>query len=268
MSQDENQRHEEIVKKRDEFLKKKNNDLLDTSGNPKTTTRGLDNLVLDGAIAITYYALFSLISGFFSFFLCFCTLKACIWFFCPELIAQNGIQLNEYETLNFDLIRKNIPKRLLGDDLGRFNDATCTICIMEIDRSEEIREIKSCGHIFHAGCLENWLKVKESCPLCKTVLDCYQLDRETYGERPRTVEDEEDLVDDGSDNEMPEVPDEHLDQELMEFNLNRLERNIQRTNIIQGMERNFEQTQRILTNIERLHNSIRIAMTIEGVPQV
>lgn len=56
--------------------------------------------------------------------------------------------------------------------------------MMEISREEFVREIPSCGHLFHVFCIESWLKVKELCPLCKTGLSKYDLDPESYGPNP------------------------------------------------------------------------------------
>ena len=66
----------------------------------------------------------------------------------------------------------------------------CTICMMEIKEDEEVREVHLCGHIFHADCLDRWLKVKEICPLCKTKINKYSLNPAVYGEEPATETEE------------------------------------------------------------------------------
>ncbi|KAF4675802.1 hypothetical protein FOL47_007228 [Perkinsus chesapeaki] len=48
----------------------------------------------------------------------------------------------------------------------------CVICMNDIDLSEtqdpELRPvITPCDHIFHAGCLEQWMDVKMECPTCR-----------------------------------------------------------------------------------------------------
>ena len=48
------------------------------------------------------------------------------------------------------------------------NMSECVICMMDFKEEDEIAELK-CDerHYFHAACLEDWLKRKLECPLCK-----------------------------------------------------------------------------------------------------
>lgn len=53
------------------------------------------------------------------------------------------------------------------DELLNTTGDTCAICIDVIDDDDEIRGL-SCGHAFHAGCLDPWLTSRRACcPLCK-----------------------------------------------------------------------------------------------------
>jgi len=60
------------------------------------------------------------------------------------------------------------------------DEATCTICLddleqgskyqmlSDIEESEETMGVRtSCGHYFHAGCIEAWLACKSDCPVCR-----------------------------------------------------------------------------------------------------
>lgn len=42
----------------------------------------------------------------------------------------------------------------------------CSICLCDVEDAESIKEL-SCGHFYHAPCLDSWLKVKDSCPACR-----------------------------------------------------------------------------------------------------
>eukprot|EP01088_Endostelium_zonatum_P018088 TRINITY_DN5671_c0_g1_i1.p1 TRINITY_DN5671_c0_g1~~TRINITY_DN5671_c0_g1_i1.p1 ORF type:complete len:400 (+),score=91.47 TRINITY_DN5671_c0_g1_i1:66-1265(+) len=42
----------------------------------------------------------------------------------------------------------------------------CNETTVERDRGEEVVKIE-CGHLFHRGCIENWLKEHNTCPLCR-----------------------------------------------------------------------------------------------------
>jgi hypothetical protein len=47
---------------------------------------------------------------------------------------------------------------------------SCAICLNPVRRTRNTPELK-CGHVFHAGCLEDWEeKGGETCPLCRKTL--------------------------------------------------------------------------------------------------
>ncbi|OAY81513.1 putative RING-H2 finger protein ATL69 [Ananas comosus] len=45
---------------------------------------------------------------------------------------------------------------------------TCAICLGECEAGEAVRRGTECGHGFHAGCAERWLRVSAACPLCRS----------------------------------------------------------------------------------------------------
>ncbi|KAG9459357.1 hypothetical protein H6P81_003865 [Aristolochia fimbriata] len=45
-------------------------------------------------------------------------------------------------------------------------DAVCSICLAKYGDNEELRELP-CLHFFHVECVDKWLKINASCPLCK-----------------------------------------------------------------------------------------------------
>ncbi len=42
--------------------------------------------------------------------------------------------------------------------------AECTICL---DALSDPTKTLECGHSFHTGCVDEWLKTSETCPLCR-----------------------------------------------------------------------------------------------------
>jgi len=80
-------------------------------------------------------------------------------------------------TLYFVLIylfsSNNLTEEIVNDDiklieikdLENESNLTCTICL------EKINEIKirklDCNHNFHIKCLDEWLKINNSCPICR-----------------------------------------------------------------------------------------------------
>ncbi|GMJ10958.1 hypothetical protein like AT4G11680 [Hibiscus trionum] len=52
-------------------------------------------------------------------------------------------------------------ERVLSED-----DAECCICLSAYDDGVELRELP-CGHHFHCACVDKWLHINATCPLCK-----------------------------------------------------------------------------------------------------
>lgn len=46
------------------------------------------------------------------------------------------------------------------------SDAKCVICLENYNLGDLLREV-ACGHNFHQGCVDSWLKINKRCPLCK-----------------------------------------------------------------------------------------------------
>ena len=44
----------------------------------------------------------------------------------------------------------------------------CTICLVDIDANQKSLR---CGHHFHAHCIDRWVRLKKSCPNCRTSIN-------------------------------------------------------------------------------------------------
>lgn len=72
---------------------------------------------------------------------------------------------------------------LTQGNLNELSDAECSICLEELDNGEKNRVLQ-CGHIFHTGCIEPWLKKYFTCPYCRQCeaeMECYWLSLKSYG---------------------------------------------------------------------------------------
>lgn len=48
------------------------------------------------------------------------------------------------------------------------DDASCSICLADYRDGELIRMLPDCRHSFHAACVDAWLRLHASCPMCRT----------------------------------------------------------------------------------------------------
>ncbi|WMV16609.1 hypothetical protein MTR67_009994 [Solanum verrucosum] len=47
----------------------------------------------------------------------------------------------------------------------------CSICLESMELDEEVRELITCSHVFHRGCLDTWVNDGHvTCPLCRSML--------------------------------------------------------------------------------------------------
>ncbi|RZC91386.1 hypothetical protein C5167_027447 [Papaver somniferum] len=94
----------------------------------------------------------------------------------PSFIAARGYQRSFIAAreqpvkagLDSSII-ESFPRILLDEKLRlpNPNDTTCSICISEYLPTETLKIIPSCNHYFHAKCIDQWLSMSSTCPVCR-----------------------------------------------------------------------------------------------------
>ncbi|KAJ0797494.1 putative chromatin regulator PHD family [Helianthus annuus] len=84
----------------------------------------------------------------------------------PEtaMVPHGGtvIGLDQLTIESYTKVALGESKRLPGHE-----DAACSICLSEYNVKEIVRCIPECRHCFHAECIDEWLKLKGTCPVCR-----------------------------------------------------------------------------------------------------
>ncbi|XP_040988396.1 putative RING-H2 finger protein ATL21A [Juglans microcarpa x Juglans regia] len=64
---------------------------------------------------------------------------------------------------------QSYEKLVLGESrrLPGPNDGTCSICLSEYCNKDILRCIPDCKHCFHADCIDEWLRMNSTCPVCR-----------------------------------------------------------------------------------------------------
>ncbi|XP_062145812.1 E3 ubiquitin-protein ligase At1g12760-like isoform X2 [Alnus glutinosa] len=136
--------------------------------------------------------------GFDVFFVVFCVALACVIGIAvccclPCIIAllyavadQEGATKEDIDHLSKFKFRRICDNEKLGGDVQGLHggimtecgtdspiehvlsqeDAECCICLSAYDDGVELRELP-CGHHFHCACVDKWLYINATCPLCK-----------------------------------------------------------------------------------------------------
>jgi len=58
-----------------------------------------------------------------------------------------------------------------GDDddkpRGGGSVLVCAVCLEDVRAGEMVRQLPACRHLFHADCVDAWLRAHRTCPLCR-----------------------------------------------------------------------------------------------------
>ncbi|XP_066328975.1 putative RING-H2 finger protein ATL69 [Miscanthus floridulus] len=60
--------------------------------------------------------------------------------------------------------------RLGGGPAGGGDGVTCAVCLEDLRGGEMVRSLPECRHLFHVGCIDAWLQMHVTCPLCRSDL--------------------------------------------------------------------------------------------------
>ncbi|PON42090.1 43kDa postsynaptic protein [Parasponia andersonii] len=44
----------------------------------------------------------------------------------------------------------------------------CSICLGDYKATDMLRQLPDCGHLFHVKCVDPWLRLHPTCPVCRT----------------------------------------------------------------------------------------------------
>ncbi|KAL2324988.1 hypothetical protein Fmac_024046 [Flemingia macrophylla] len=45
--------------------------------------------------------------------------------------------------------------------------SSCSICLVDYKECDSLRVLPSCGHFFHVQCVDPWLRINLTCPVCR-----------------------------------------------------------------------------------------------------
>ncbi|EAY83933.1 RING-H2 finger protein ATL70-like [Oryza sativa Japonica Group] len=63
---------------------------------------------------------------------------------------------------------KALPKVVYGTAAAA--ESSCAVCLGEYGGGDELRVLSWCAHSFHRHCVDPWLRLNPTCPVCRTSL--------------------------------------------------------------------------------------------------
>ncbi|PKU67722.1 RING-H2 finger protein ATL39 [Dendrobium catenatum] len=81
-------------------------------------------------------------------------------------IGIDNIALMTWPTFTYAEARSQDPRAV--------NVICCSICLVNYEEEQvedkALRLLPECGHLFHATCVDMWLRWRQTCPLCRSLV--------------------------------------------------------------------------------------------------
>jgi Ring finger domain len=94
-----------------------------------------------------------------------------------KLVADFIVQrLNRDITIQYYFISRLTDAEISELPITRYQrklscgTSECTICITELEDGDMVRTLPKCNHVFHRDCIDRWLYISGTCPICRTAV--------------------------------------------------------------------------------------------------
>jgi len=79
----------------------------------------------------------------------------------PEVLEEvKTVTLVDDDSSNFPEVSKSALKQT----------PQCVVCCADFETREKLSQLPGCGHLFHPGCISEWLQRAANCPICRCSL--------------------------------------------------------------------------------------------------
>ncbi|MED6109743.1 hypothetical protein PIB30_036392 [Stylosanthes scabra] len=89
-----------------------------------------------------------------------------------QTLAEALEQGHRHVDVRIDTSYQNYPKMPYSEEVMKKSSVGggCTICLGDYKESEMLRVLPGCGHVFHQVCVDPWLMLHSTCPICRKSL--------------------------------------------------------------------------------------------------
>lgn len=86
----------------------------------------------------------------------------------PQVTLMDDQSSGEWIVGGLDQIIINSYPKMVFCKENFSGDTVCSICLCEYKEEEMLRLMPECRHCFHSSCIDAWLRLHASCPICRT----------------------------------------------------------------------------------------------------
>ncbi|PKU85668.1 RING-H2 finger protein ATL8 [Dendrobium catenatum] len=122
---------------------------------------------------LNYYYILCIFSFIFIVLLIisFIAMGCCTWFqrqflSMRRLLNRNHNDLEMHHWISTFKYHKEA--RVGGEEEGAALE--CVICLSTFNEGDEVSQLLSCKHLFHASCIDLWLNTHNNCPICRGIV--------------------------------------------------------------------------------------------------
>ncbi|KAE9619229.1 putative chromatin regulator PHD family [Lupinus albus] len=76
-------------------------------------------------------------------------------------------------TTSFESFPKLLYSEVVQNKGGSNIYSSCSICLGDYKESDMLRLLPGCGHLYHLNCVNPWLRLHSTCPICRKTSDQY-----------------------------------------------------------------------------------------------
>ncbi|KAL6129920.1 hypothetical protein ACLB2K_068302 [Fragaria x ananassa] len=86
----------------------------------------------------------------------------------PSATIERG--LDEATICSYPKLLYSEVKLHMFDSVSCTSPSCCCICLAEFEDKDVLRSVPNCGHFFHQICVDKWLLLHPTCPVCRNSL--------------------------------------------------------------------------------------------------
>ncbi|CAH8382008.1 unnamed protein product [Eruca vesicaria subsp. sativa] len=80
---------------------------------------------------------------------------------------HHHVIIDAVQGLDEDTIQ-SYSKILYSEVKGNSMSSCCHICLGDFKGNHMLRQLPDCNHLFHLKCVDTWLRLNPTCPVCRT----------------------------------------------------------------------------------------------------